>query len=244
MLRKGDGMLALGDKSKPQEIYDRLGLSKKVFKEALGHLYKMHMVELGDTTVKILPENQWRTNIPKPASEAKASSKDAKAAKIEASKKAGKEDKMVTKDQMDLGMPRVDPRESDTTKSRVQSQRGAKEAQMRQIDQQNRKQAAREVEDDDDDDDEDDGADVLLDAVRSREEVMARLEADAAEAKEMARKRLEAKREKDRQKQLKRIEKERENLDPEIVEKRKKLLESMPAPSARYACMYVCCLDV
>jgi hypothetical protein len=51
MLRKGDGTLPLGDKSKPQEIYDRLGLSKKVFKEALGHLYKMHMVELTDTTV-------------------------------------------------------------------------------------------------------------------------------------------------------------------------------------------------
>lgn len=41
-----NGTLALGDKSEPDDIYRRLGMSKKVFKKALGTLYKRGQVQL------------------------------------------------------------------------------------------------------------------------------------------------------------------------------------------------------
>ncbi|GAB2790589.1 hypothetical protein HNQ93_003361 [Hymenobacter luteus] len=41
-----NGTLPLGDKSEPDDIYRRLGMSKKVFKKALGSLYKQGMVQL------------------------------------------------------------------------------------------------------------------------------------------------------------------------------------------------------
>jgi len=51
---EADGFLPLHDKSSPDEIRDQLGLSKKVFKKALGGLYKDGLVELGDQRVKLL----------------------------------------------------------------------------------------------------------------------------------------------------------------------------------------------
>ncbi|TGE25765.1 GntR family transcriptional regulator [Hymenobacter aquaticus] len=45
-LRKGGGTLPLSDKSEPDDIYRRLGMSKKVFKKALGSLYKRGLVQL------------------------------------------------------------------------------------------------------------------------------------------------------------------------------------------------------
>lgn len=41
-----DGRLPLGDKSLADDVYRRLGISKKVFKKALGSLYKQGLVEL------------------------------------------------------------------------------------------------------------------------------------------------------------------------------------------------------
>ncbi|WP_022824162.1 CvfB family protein [Hymenobacter norwichensis] len=41
-----EGRLPLGDKSEPDDIYRRLGMSKKVFKKALGTLYKRGDVQL------------------------------------------------------------------------------------------------------------------------------------------------------------------------------------------------------
>jgi predicted RNA-binding protein (virulence factor B family) len=41
-----DGRLPLGDKSLADDVYRRLGVSKKVFKKALGSLYKQGLVEL------------------------------------------------------------------------------------------------------------------------------------------------------------------------------------------------------
>ncbi|UYZ61520.1 CvfB family protein [Hymenobacter weizhouensis] len=41
-----NGQLPLGDKSEPDDIYRRLGMSKKVFKKALGALYKQSLVDL------------------------------------------------------------------------------------------------------------------------------------------------------------------------------------------------------
>lgn len=45
------GKLNLGDKSPAEEIYDRLKMSKKVFKKALGGLLKTHKIELSDTAI-------------------------------------------------------------------------------------------------------------------------------------------------------------------------------------------------
>jgi predicted RNA-binding protein (virulence factor B family) len=42
-----DGRLPLGDKSLADDVYRRLGVSKKVFKKALGSLYKQGLVDLG-----------------------------------------------------------------------------------------------------------------------------------------------------------------------------------------------------
>ncbi|RPD47031.1 GntR family transcriptional regulator [Hymenobacter sediminis] len=45
-LRQAGGALPLGDKSEPDDIYRRLGMSKKIFKKALGSLYKQGLVQL------------------------------------------------------------------------------------------------------------------------------------------------------------------------------------------------------
>ena len=37
-----------------------VGLSKKVFKDVLGHMYKTRMVSLGDEFVELLAEEEWR----------------------------------------------------------------------------------------------------------------------------------------------------------------------------------------
>jgi predicted RNA-binding protein (virulence factor B family) len=44
--QRPDGRLPLGDKSLADDVYRRLGISKKVFKKALGSLYKQGLVEL------------------------------------------------------------------------------------------------------------------------------------------------------------------------------------------------------
>ncbi len=43
-LRANGGRTALGDKSPSQDIYDTFGVSKKVFKKAVGDLYKRHLI--------------------------------------------------------------------------------------------------------------------------------------------------------------------------------------------------------
>lgn len=40
LMKSGDGFLPLTDKSEPEEIYDKLAMSKKTFKKAIGMLYK------------------------------------------------------------------------------------------------------------------------------------------------------------------------------------------------------------
>jgi predicted RNA-binding protein (virulence factor B family) len=52
-LREEGGVLALGDKSPPDAIIARLGLSKKVFKAAIGGLYKAGKVEPGPTETRL-----------------------------------------------------------------------------------------------------------------------------------------------------------------------------------------------
>lgn len=45
-IKEAGGYLALTDKSNPEEIKKGLGLSKKAFKRAVGHLYKSRLIEL------------------------------------------------------------------------------------------------------------------------------------------------------------------------------------------------------
>lgn len=46
VLKENDGFLPLTDKSPPEAIYDRLAVSKKVFKKAVGNLYKKRKISL------------------------------------------------------------------------------------------------------------------------------------------------------------------------------------------------------
>ncbi|WP_400192139.1 S1 RNA-binding domain-containing protein [Hymenobacter sp. B81] len=55
-LRKAGGTLPLSDKSEPEDIYRRLGMSKKVFKKALGTLYRRGAVQLADDHTRLLSE--------------------------------------------------------------------------------------------------------------------------------------------------------------------------------------------
>ena len=48
-----DGFLPLHDQSSPEQIREQLGLSKKVFKKAVGGLYKEGLVELADQGIRL-----------------------------------------------------------------------------------------------------------------------------------------------------------------------------------------------
>ena len=48
------GRMQLTDKSMPQEIYAVFGVSKKVFKQALGALYKQRRISLNPNGVTLL----------------------------------------------------------------------------------------------------------------------------------------------------------------------------------------------
>ena len=63
VLNKGKGRLNLGDKSNPKEIYAKLGMSKKVFKEAIGHMYKKRMLLLEPTQIRLQPADMWLTGV-------------------------------------------------------------------------------------------------------------------------------------------------------------------------------------
>ena len=49
-----NGLLPLGDKSLADDVYRRLGMSKKVFKKALGALYKQGLVQLAPEHTQLL----------------------------------------------------------------------------------------------------------------------------------------------------------------------------------------------
>ena len=51
--QRPDGRLPLGDKSLADDVYRRLGMSKKVFKKALGSLYKQGLVVLGPEETRL-----------------------------------------------------------------------------------------------------------------------------------------------------------------------------------------------
>ncbi len=54
LLNENNDYLPYHDKSKPEEIYDFFGMSKKAFKSALGSLYKQQKIILTKTGIKLL----------------------------------------------------------------------------------------------------------------------------------------------------------------------------------------------
>lgn len=53
-LRQNHGYLPLGDKSSPELIYAQFGVSKKVFKQAIGALYKQRLLVIEDEGIRLL----------------------------------------------------------------------------------------------------------------------------------------------------------------------------------------------
>jgi hypothetical protein len=54
-LKRRGGFLAVTDKSKPEEIYALFGISKKVFKQTLGALYKNRQIVIGPDGIRLSP---------------------------------------------------------------------------------------------------------------------------------------------------------------------------------------------
>ncbi len=52
-LKKCDGTVAVNDKSPPEEIYALFGVSKKVFKKAIGALYKKRLIVIEGTGIRL-----------------------------------------------------------------------------------------------------------------------------------------------------------------------------------------------
>lgn len=53
-LKKNGGIIPLGDKSNPEDIYDRFQISKSVFKKTIGALYKERLIKLSDDEITLL----------------------------------------------------------------------------------------------------------------------------------------------------------------------------------------------
>ena len=54
-LYEHDGHCDLGDKSPAEEIAARFGVSKKVFKQAIGDLYKRQIITISDDGLHLVP---------------------------------------------------------------------------------------------------------------------------------------------------------------------------------------------
>ena len=57
-LQNNNGSILLGDKSSPEEIYNRLKISKKAFKKAIGSLYKERLIIISDDEIKLVPSEK------------------------------------------------------------------------------------------------------------------------------------------------------------------------------------------
>ncbi len=56
-LEKNNGFIKLTDKSEPHEIYSFFGISKKVFKQAVGSLYKSRLIIIEDKGIRLIEED-------------------------------------------------------------------------------------------------------------------------------------------------------------------------------------------
>ncbi len=54
LLKENGGVLALGDKSDPGEIRERLKMSKKAFKQVIGGLYRERLITLSDYEIRLV----------------------------------------------------------------------------------------------------------------------------------------------------------------------------------------------
>lgn len=54
LLRQNDGFLPISDRSSPEVIYERIGISKKNFKKAIGLLYKSRLIVLEEEGIHLL----------------------------------------------------------------------------------------------------------------------------------------------------------------------------------------------
>jgi predicted RNA-binding protein (virulence factor B family) len=54
MLEEAEGFLPFNDKSDPIEIRKKFGLSKKLFKKAIGGLYKLRKIEIKDDGIRLI----------------------------------------------------------------------------------------------------------------------------------------------------------------------------------------------
>lgn len=52
-LRQNEGFVALSDKSSPDDIKYKLGMSKKAFKKAVGGLFKQKLITISDEGIKL-----------------------------------------------------------------------------------------------------------------------------------------------------------------------------------------------
>jgi predicted RNA-binding protein (virulence factor B family) len=57
-LKDNNGTIALGDKSSPEEIYQRFKISKNAFKKTIGALYKERLILISDHEIKIYVDSQ------------------------------------------------------------------------------------------------------------------------------------------------------------------------------------------
>lgn len=57
-LQENNGSIPLGDKSSPEDIYNRLKISKKAFKKASGSLYKERLITISDHEIKLVPKER------------------------------------------------------------------------------------------------------------------------------------------------------------------------------------------
>ncbi|PWS29614.1 RNA-binding protein [Pedobacter yonginense] len=57
-LKKNNGLIELGDKSTPEEIYHRFQISKSAFKKTIGSLYKERLISISDTDIKLLTDDE------------------------------------------------------------------------------------------------------------------------------------------------------------------------------------------
>ncbi|MET4083010.1 putative RNA-binding protein (virulence factor B family) [Pedobacter sp. UYP30] len=53
-LKKHGGIIPLGDKSHPEDIYERFQISKSVFKKTIGALYKERIIKLSDDEIVLI----------------------------------------------------------------------------------------------------------------------------------------------------------------------------------------------
>ncbi|WP_432713317.1 CvfB family protein [Pedobacter sp.] len=57
-LKASGGIIALGDKSSPDDIYDRFKISKNAFKKIIGGLYKDRLITISDYEIKIFKDEE------------------------------------------------------------------------------------------------------------------------------------------------------------------------------------------